>query len=115
MLGRSPSIWLFVGFSAVPCYKSNIMSANDIRSCKLGFFARIRVRMGKCPNCGSTLQKDLLPELVDSWTYGMSKYTARTLGNRSAPSSNVTEIPACLHCEPCKRWYSGAWEYWKTS
>ena len=71
------------------------MSTDDSRTRKLGLLERLCARFGKCPDCGSRLSREVLAELVDSWSYTMPKYTARTLGNRAAPSSHVTEAPKC--------------------
>ena len=89
------------------------MNLKDIRTRKLGFLGMLRTRFGRCPDCGGQLNKEMLPELIESWSYAMPRYIARTLGNRPAPQSHVTETPVCWHCSQCDQWYSGARAYWK--
>ena len=89
------------------------MDTHDIRARKLRLYERFFVRLAKCPECGGKLRQELLPELTESWSYSMPKYTARLLGGRSAPKAHVTEVPEGWHCSSCNHWFLGSWVYWE--
>lgn len=89
------------------------MNIEDIRTRKLRLSEQLLVRFAKCPECGGKLAQEMLPELAESWSYVMPKYTARLLGNRPAPKSHVTEVPEGWHCPRCDRWYLKSWVYWQ--
>ena len=95
---------------------SIMMTSEDIRTRKLHLFEQLSVRFAKCPECGGKLKQELLSGLASSWTYTMSKYTARTLGwAQNAPHPHPTDVPECKHCPQCSRWYSRGWVYWQSA
>jgi len=90
------------------------MTQDVLHADKLGWRARLEVQLGRCPKCGAKLDSARLPELIESWTFQMSKPMARTLGSRPAPKGHNTSISRCSYCSQCERWYQGRWAYWKT-
>ncbi len=84
------------------------MEEMDVRGERLGPFGRLRVRFGRCPECGGRLVDEVDGDLISSWTWTPAKCTARTFG---VPSVHNVETPPCKRCDACERWYLGKWVY----
>jgi len=90
------------------------MEEKDVRCERIGPIARLRVRYGRCPECGGRLVDEVDGGLISSWTWTPDKYTARTVGLsalRGLPSVHNVDTPPCKRCDACERWYLGKWAY----
>jgi hypothetical protein len=84
------------------------MEETDVRGERLGPLGRLRIRLGRCPECGGRLVDEVDGDLISSRTWSPAKCTARTFG---APTIHNVEGPPCKRCDACERWYLGKWAY----
>ena len=92
------------------------MEEMDVRGKRLGPIGRLKVRYGRCPECGGRLAEEADSDLISSWTWTPDKYTARTIGLsalRGFPSVHKVDLPSCKRCDVCEQWYLGQWAYWR--
>ena len=81
------------------------------RARKLSRIEWIKVRLGRCPNCGRRLETDTDPDLTASWTFVHRKYGARTTGGLNRPNVHNVRVPKVSRCNACGCFHLGRWRY----
>lgn len=89
------------------------MEQKDVRAERLGWIDRLRVRCGRCPQCGERLVAEVDGALASSWTFTHKKWAARMTGELNRPTVHSVDVPVVRHCGACNRWYLGKWAYRK--
>jgi len=78
---------------------------------KLSRIEWIKVRLGRCPDCGRRLEADVDPDLTASRTFVHRKYGARTTGGLKQPNVRNVRLPKVSRCGACRCFHLGRWRY----
>jgi hypothetical protein len=90
-----------------------IMEETKVRGEPLGPIGRLRVRFGRCPECGGQLAAGVSHDFASS-TWVREKWMASCVGSECLQSFELVQRNdrrPSRRCTACERWYVGKWAY----